>query len=369
MFKSFNTINSVKVDAHSFRVTLNILQHSECCPDDLADVIARLEKGGWNRHNLPADDAEVIYSDVDNDLVVEALKEWDVETARMRDWGYPMWQGFAPDWWDGHSHSTDCRLCGHRDNRYEFPLVNRKNGREIWTGSTCIVKYGVTVDGDGVAETALKKLRECMGVSKKAQTRDEWQAAHPNHADDMATIEKALPIANRKYLPWEIRRAVDEDGNRILPANFESQRNALGKWGRAATKYYRKNGYLTQQRTDDLYHDAGDNQFVEGQMLARARSIVALWDKATEHDPREMKKRAARNFWSQFKAENPVMNDYQRGRVEYWEGRGYMLDDLYSRNRELVEEIRKANSATGQTAARANDRANAKKRAKLPWSR
>lgn len=365
---NFNTINSVRVDAHSFRVTLNILQHSDCCPDDLAEVIGRLQnEHGWNRHLLSDDDAEVIYSDVDNNLVEKALREWDVQTARMRDWGFPTWQGFEPAWWDGHSHSTDCRLCGHKDNRYEFPLVNGVNGKEIWTGSTCIVKYGVTVDGDGVAESALKRLRECMGVSKKAQTRHEWQEAHPEHEADMEAIEKALPIANRRYISWDIQRAVDEDGNRILPQNFDSQRHAFGKWARAASKYYRKNGYLTAQRTEDMYTMIGE-EWKPGRMMERATSIVALYDRATANDPREMKRRAARNFWSQFKTENPVMNDYQRSRVEYWESRGYMLDDLYSRNRDLVDEIRKANSASGrrQSAKRADS--TSKKIAKLPWS-
>ena len=362
---SIITLNSVRVDAHSFRVTLNLLQNSECCPDDVRDVVRTLEvRLKWNRHLLSPADAETLYSEVDNGLVGRALAEWSVDTSRMRDWCFPEWRPDYTDWWDGSTRRCDCALCGHKDNRYEFPLVNSANGREIWTGSTCIVKYGVVVDGDGCAESALKRLREAMGRSKRAQSRHEWREAYPDHAEDMATIERALPIANRKYVPWRLWSA-KEDGVVILPPNYDSQRRVFGKWARAAVKYYTKHGFLTAKRTEDLYMIV-DGKPVPGAMVERARSIVALWERAIANDPEEQRKKKAKEFWTAFIRDNPRMNDYQRSRVDYWARRGYAPEDLYSRNKALMEEIRSANAA--KKTRKTTKTATAKKLAKLPWS-
>ena len=222
----------------------------------------------------------------------------------------------------------------------------------------------MTVDGDGCAETALAKLRGCMGQSKKAQARHEWEKAHPDHAEAMATIEAALPITNRKYIPWGVRGAVDESGTRILPMNFESQRKALGKWARAASKYYSKNGHLTPQRTRELWTERPDGTWGDGEMLVRARSIVADWERATANDPREVRAQASRAFWGRFIADHPHMNRYQRSRVDYWMRRGYLLDDLYESNRSLVTEIEQQHANRSATVSNVIPHPAIKK---LPW--
>lgn len=367
---NFTTINNVQADAHAFRVTLNLVLHSEVCPLDLAAVIENLrDEHDWNRHKLTKLELESIYAHLDNEVCAKALEEWDAETYRMRDWGFPFWRPDYNEWWDGENHAVDCKLCGHKHNRYEFPVVNRVNGNEIWTGSTCIVKYGVTVDGDACAETAIAKLRDIMGRSKNAQKRHEWEKAHPEAESAIDRVREALPVANRKYLPWSVQRACDAAGDRILPHNFESQRKLLGKWGRAAVKYYDKNGMLTPQRTEELWEKVGDN-WEDGPMLRVADLIVAKYAEATENDPTEL----ARKYWEKFIADHPHMNDYQRRQVEYFRRNGYGRGTLYRRNLDLVAEIeqqhkaranRKADDPAATNAAAA---AKAAAVSKLPWS-
>jgi len=364
---SFSTINNVQADAHAFRVTLNIILHSSNCPDDLEAVIEVLrDEHGWNRHKLSKLELESIYAHLDSDLCTEALAEWNVESHRMRDWGFPFWRPDYHEWYDGKHRAVDCRLCGHRDNRYEFPLVNTTNGNEIWTGSTCIVKYGVTVDGDACAETALQKLRDIMGKSKNAQKRHQWQEEHPEAEAAIDRIRAALPICNRKYIPWNILNVCDAvTGDRVLPHNFESQRKLLGKWGRAAVKYFDKNEMLTPQRTEELWEKIGDN-WADGPMLKTADWIVAKYDEASQHDPTEL----ARKYWTQFIADHPHMNEYQRSRVEYLQRRGYGRATLYDRNAALIVEIEdqhkaRANRKADDPAPNAASKAAALK--KMPW--
>lgn len=370
------TLNNVDSDAHAFRVTMNLTGHSQCCPDDLKEVITKLiEEYEWDRRKLTPIELEVIYANMDAQLAADVLEEWDVESLRMRDWGFPWWREDHHEWWDGHSRSVDCRLCGHRDNRYEFPLVNRVNGAEIWTGSTCIVKFGVTVDGDGCAETAIAALRAQMGLSKKAQKRAEWVAEHPDAEEMIALVEEALPIANRRWIPWQVRQAVDDYGHRILPNNFESQRRLFGKWARATVKYFHKNGMLTPKRTHELWEMTSEVTEADGSVSrtwaagdnARvAKWIVAKWEAATQHDPRAK----AERYWADFARKNPVMTDFQREQVASFGRCGYRPDDLRPWNVRVVREIQAANGgakpvATAETKAAEEEKK--AKLAKLPW--
>ena len=337
----FFAINNAPADAHAFRVTLNILLHSRCCPDDLAEIITKLrDEHSWNRHNLTTIEMESIYANVDGDLCADAVAEWDVDTSRMRDWGFPWWRADHTDWWDGENRRVDCRLCGHRDNRYEFPLVNRLNGNEIWTGSTCIVKYGVTVDGEACAETALGNLRKVMAQSKKAQTKHEWCEEHPDADAMMDRVRAAMSLANRRYINWKIRNATDDDDNRLLPLNFDSQRRLIAIWGRAAIKYFDKNGYLTPQRTNELYTRIGD-EWHPGQMVFTADALVSNYAAAENASDGG----GTRKRWDEFIRLHPNMNDYQRRQINYFRGNGYTYESLYDRNRALVDEIRAQHAA------------------------
>ena len=41
--------------------------------------------------------------------------------------------------------NLQCELCGKPENVYQFRIVNSVTGQQIWTGSTCILKFGVKV--------------------------------------------------------------------------------------------------------------------------------------------------------------------------------------------------------------------------------
>ena len=340
---TFVTINGVKADAHAWRVTLNILRHSTNCPLDLEVIVDRLAgELNWNRHGLTTIELESLYAHLDSDLVSAAVAEWNVETHRMRDWTFAYSRRDWREWWDGETLKVDCRLCGHRDNRFEFPLVNDSNGNEIWTGSTCIVKYGVTVDGDACAETALAKLRDLMGKSKKAQTRHQWREQFDGlHEAAIERIRDAAAL-DRRYMRWDVRRS--------LPADWRSRMKEFGKWGRAAVKYYDKNGYLSPQRTSELWEVDG-NSISDGEMLLKAAALVEQYVYARDNSDGSK----AKIYWTKFISDHPNMNDYQRGRIQMLSDRGYTREALRSWNLEIVREIEEQHAAPKKPAKKADN--------------
>ena len=359
---TFSTINNTPADAHAFRVTLNIIMHSSTCPDDLAAVVERLRDDyNWDRNRLTKIELESVYAHLDSEICQQALSEWDAETLRMRDWGFPFWRNDYASWWDGENRAVDCKLCGHKHNRYEFPIVNAVNGNEIWTGSTCIVKYGVTVDGDGCAETALAKLRGIMGKSKTAQKRDAWEKEHPDAEATIDRIRAVMGVCSRKYMPWSLKNVVDEDGVRILTYTFERQRVAIRKWGKAAIKYFDKHGMLTPKRTDELW-TATDAGWVDGMILEMVDAVATTIERVEENSP-------ATN-WSRFIAAHPRMNRYQRSQIEYLQRNSISRSQCYPSKLALIEEIEEQHKAP--TAAKTEDEAAAKAAAKaadedMPW--
>ena len=45
--------------------------------------------------------------------------------------------------------SEKCQLCGRPDSIYQFRLVNTKNNKELWVGSTCIINFALKVYSEG----------------------------------------------------------------------------------------------------------------------------------------------------------------------------------------------------------------------------
>lgn len=46
---------------------------------------------------------------------------------------------------DRGSARVCCGLCGQRNLRYIFLVRNRRTGRRMWVGSSCILKFGLSV--------------------------------------------------------------------------------------------------------------------------------------------------------------------------------------------------------------------------------
>lgn len=40
---------------------------------------------------------------------------------------------------------ADCALCGRRRLRYQFQVRHRHSAATLWVGSSCILKFGLTV--------------------------------------------------------------------------------------------------------------------------------------------------------------------------------------------------------------------------------
>ena len=115
----------------------------------------------------------------------------------------------------------------------------------------------------------------------------------------------------------------------------------LAIWGRAAIKYFDKTGYLTKQRTNELYTRIGD-EWHPGQMVFTADALVSNYAAAENASDGGGD---ARKRWDEFIRLHPNMNDYQRRQVRYFRQNGYTEESLYERNRALVDEIRAQHAA------------------------
>ncbi len=305
------TINNVSADAHARRVTLNLVRHSVACPSDLRAVLNKLAATGWAWNALSSVDMEQIFATVDAELCEVVKAEYEVDTSTMRDYGFPYWRdGKTPDWFVGE-HEVDCRLCGHKHNRYEFLARNTQGGGDIWMGSTCIRKFGIVVDGEATAEAAYKALSSAMAVSKKAQKKHKWQTDNPYHAEVMSGFMDGLD-ACETYMGWRYQSR--------LPAEYKDWRSythALGKALRGAVNYYRKNGYLTDKRTEDVFnnHRLRTTSLKIHTILQALRNgedlskAIVMDDGSIERDPIVAD---VCEHWQKF-IDTHTMNDYQKG--------------------------------------------------------
>lgn len=317
----------IEAGAHAFRVTLHLVSESSDCNPALRKTVARWANNDWKRSALTTIDHEVIYTYCDDATVTRAAAEWDVDTSRMRDWGFPP--AYAE--WHTGARTTDCKLCGHKNNRFEFPLVNSVTGKEIWTGSTCIVKYGVTVDGDGCAETALATLRSKIAASKRRQSKAVWIDQNPEAPAMIKVLTAAKPFASRKYLPWGIRDARDDSGAQIWTRDLEVRRKRVGKWIRAVTKYYEKHGMLTPQRTASL--DATTTLVAD---------MLVAYKQAEARTPRAL----AEAEWTAFGAKyDKIMTPIERSMILRFGKQGYSRDRLYPHKLSQVVAIEKRATA------------------------
>lgn len=314
-------INQVAADAHARRVTLNMTLNSTVCPSRLKPVLLKLKIRNWQFDALAKSELELIYGLVNEALCLQVLSEYEVTTGSMRDYGFPWWRGGSdPVWFDG-VHEVDCRLCGHKHNRYEFLASNTAGGTDIWMGSTCIRKFGLTVDGESTAEAAWSKLSKAMNVSKKAQTRKQWQDDHPDHDAVMNKVAEASDL-------------VDHHTGRStwnnLPHGMWRRMKAYSKKMKGAVRYYYKNDYLTNQRTADVWVETEtetetDSIWTPGFGIKEGSAIVALFRAAEAgQDVRDAKVSSDgtvevdqsildnKAHWIKFATDHPNMNSYQR---------------------------------------------------------
>lgn len=251
--------------AHVRRVTLNLVRHAACCPPVLRPILDRLANElNWDIEALTPREAEAIWSFVDDALTARAVSEFHANTQTIRDWSRTEFP----------NGEDCCKLCGQQHIRWEFDLVNVAGGRSTRTGSTCIVEYGLSVDGEGTAEEAIAALTSAINRAKRKAECEDWQAAHPDHEVRMSRLSDAFERISRDpaYQSW-----------RYLRANWKGRLKPVLGPVKAAIKYYRREGWLTAHRTDQLFGDTDLWQTVIGMdaELAEAQAKVvesrAFW--------------------------------------------------------------------------------------------
>jgi len=313
-------------DAHTRRVTLNLIRASTVCPDDIVAIVDALAADGWDWTKLARGDAEAIYGLVDDALVEKAKAEFAADTTTVVDLDR-HWSD-APQFVD-EDGDTFCPLCGHKHLRWGFTLKNtvkaeteHELGRDLLTGSTCVVEYGLRVDGTTTAEAALAALNKAIaGLTRKAE-REDWRRDHPEHAAELAIVALAESYVGKRWY-----YVVPNAARPYLPSGWGNYRNYqhadYAKWARATTKYYKANGFLTADRTAQLYGSGA---------LETARQIVAVVESALETSPVWV-------YWQNWIKRHPGITVEERGIVERVRDANYARDRLYQNNLSVVERV------------------------------
>lgn len=309
-------------DAHTRRITLNLIRASTICPDDVALIVDQLADDGWDWSKLSAADAEAIYGLVTEELVEAAKAEFAADTRTAID--LDRHRGNAPEFIDDDG-DTHCPLCGHKHLRWGFTLRNTEKriksaeeGHDLLVGSSCVVQYGLRVDAEQTAEAALAALNAAIARLTRAAECEDWQAEHPDHAAELAIVARA-----ESYVGKEWRNNVPYYARQRLPQNWglwwsEDHRD-FARWAKATVKHYAKNGYLTAPRTAQLY---------ESGALATAQAIVAQVERALAESPVFV-------YWQEWLERHPLISPQERALVQECLNRGWLRHQLYE-SREAV---------------------------------
>ena len=316
-------------NAHIRRITLNLMRHAASCPPDVAVVADRLADNGWDWDTLTKLEAEALFSFVTADTAKAALGEFYADTTTIHDLGRD--RGSADREYIDDDGDTHCPLCGHKHIRWGFVVRNDDDGGKLFRcGSSCVVQYGLRVDGEATAEAALKKLNAAISGMQRKATREDWQTDHPDHADDMMIVGLALMLlADHRRWSWDVKRKL-RSGSQWWDQTWK----AWATSAKATIKYYRKHDFITQTRTAWLYQEGG---------LSSARTIIQQHAAATNTDPAEAERIAT--WWRRFFAINPDMNAYQRRRLSACRDQRDDPDRLPAWLSGLVQEVRDRNTA------------------------
>jgi hypothetical protein len=299
---------------HQRRVTLNLLRHAACCPDDLMPILEKLAGPlDWQIDALSRIEKEVLYATVDDALADQAKNEFQANLHSAV---------------DHRSEECLCLLCGHQHIRFEFDLINTQGGRNTKTGSTCIETYGLNVDGEGTAEAARIALHGVINRLKRVAVKEDWQKAHPNHAAEMDRLRALYATLRVNQQPWKLYRHLADGWRRRCML--------IVRECRALLQYYDRELFLTEKRTTQFWGAKGT---VNQGALARATSMDAeLTTAMGAYD-----KIVAR--WQRFLDACPNMSGWERRRVMTWRDRGADPDALYPSDKTLLNTIYKQNGS------------------------
>jgi len=152
-----------------------------------------------------------------------------------------------------------CTLCGKGDSkeeggnldfiRFEYRLNNDVSGNEVWCGKTCIIKYGLRVDGAATSEEARGLLERSMREALRQWEINEWRLSHNDHAGMPEEYQRfrgawyARPYNERRMLQYRVELMIGG-----LAATSDDARNRAARAFKNAVSFYLRNGFLTEAK-------------------------------------------------------------------------------------------------------------------------
>jgi len=70
---------------------------------------------------------------------------------------------------DNETPDEECELCDKEEIRYQFQICNKHTGKELWVGSKCILKFGLSVFDDGKLLNPKEAKKKLNDLTKKMQ--------------------------------------------------------------------------------------------------------------------------------------------------------------------------------------------------------
>ena len=232
------------------RSTVVLAQHSAALQDvidnDLSRVLKRVESVNYDFSQLEDGDLETLYGYFDDKFMNQVKSEFVFipHHGAIR---------------DNHDRVAICCLCGKGDSkdtddnedhiRFEFLLTNTVGGTDVWCGSTCIINYGLKVQGAKTGEEAKRLLEKSLREHKRVWMIEEWQSQNGDHAQ--------IPNQYQEFrrVPYTLRMhgvLYDNFGELQLAGfDMEAARNAAEdtwKEFRSASRFYQRNGFLTDKK-------------------------------------------------------------------------------------------------------------------------
>ncbi len=263
------------------RSTVVLAQSSAAITDiinnELSRTIDRVVAVNFDFAQLESRELEVLYGYFDEAFMKRVKDEF-------------IFRGGLGSIRDNGACIATCDLCGKGDSkdeggnedhiRFEFCLENVAGGKSVWCGSTCIINFGLKVQGAKTAEEAKRLLEKSLREHKRQWMIEEWQAANPDH--------ESIPNQYQEFrkLPYKMRLhgVLYDNFGELQLANFDvdgvrSVVEDTWKKFRSASRFYQANGFLTGKK-QEFWEAAKHAAEQEAQMQACLSGAENLIDPA-----------------------------------------------------------------------------------------
>jgi hypothetical protein len=233
----------MKFSGHDKRVTLNLALHSVAARGvlGLIEALQLAKEADWELDRLPQAAVEVIYSTFDDAFEKVVLSEFEADPNYLIDLG-PLCPGVCP-------------LCGHRDIRWVFRVMNTQGGESCECGSECIVTWGICVKGAETAEAAKAVLAAQIRKAIRKLLIAEWHTETGFDPEWFKVIQDSLDRI----------RASTEVPYRLRSSAYYKRRDT-----RMLERFYNRTGWLnTETRWNDLARIVNFCRANDGKMTLR----------------------------------------------------------------------------------------------------